>query len=316
MSGERVLTVGGNKASRRLSEFNLTPQDIYAFPAGTYFVDGNVSSTGNGTADHPYSTLAEAIAASNTSIGLAANRWWARRNKIYVCGDQEITENLTVFPEKCDVIGAGFDLDAMPRITGTHIIAAVATGKAYGTRFINCGFMDNAAGPVVHLVTSEMGCAFIGCNFWPLVTGSTHCIQLATGNAKFRMIDCRILLNVGDPTGAGIFAEGVKVSGVAQHDMEFRGNHIHATEGIHIEAGTGGYNGLIDNNVIRAAALTVNDASSLFVLTNNRLITDANPGEDALLGVVANKLLAANNKLTGITTMQNADYPFVNPSTS
>jgi len=50
----------------------------WANPTGAadYFVDGNVSATGDGTLQSPYSTIAEAIAASDISIALTANRWW------------------------------------------------------------------------------------------------------------------------------------------------------------------------------------------------------------------------------------------------
>lgn len=277
-----------------------------------YIVDGNKVTNGpdGKTFNKAYNTLSTAITASNTSILADKNRWWARRNRIFVCGDQEITEDLTVFPEKCDVIGFGFDLEAMPRITGHHIIAAQPTGKAYGTRFINCGFMNDDAGEHFHFLSDHMGIEFHGCIFWPLVTGSTHCIRLASSNRGFKMINSKIMTVAGGG-GAAIYAEGIKVEGTSQMDMDIKGNRIHATEGIHIIAGTGGYNSYIEDNTIRATALTINDVAGLGVITNNRLITAAEDGDAGVGGIVCNDLLAAGNKITFGTGGINVDYPVV-----
>jgi hypothetical protein len=96
---------------------NITPG---ANPTGAmdYFVDLNTSNaTADGLSwDTAFDTIAEAITASNASITLTANRWWARRNRIFVLGDG-IAESLTVLPEKCDVIGLGSDLYPFPRVT-------------------------------------------------------------------------------------------------------------------------------------------------------------------------------------------------------
>ncbi|KKL92436.1 hypothetical protein LCGC14_1884670, partial [marine sediment metagenome] len=81
-------------------------------PSGAqdYFVDLNVQTSGDGLGwDTAMALLSEAITASNVSIALTENRWWARRNRIFVQGDG-MTENLTVLPEKCDIIGVGSDL--------------------------------------------------------------------------------------------------------------------------------------------------------------------------------------------------------------
>jgi hypothetical protein len=94
--GERVVTLGASRATRPITDF-LMVEDYQGPKAGTYYVDLNVAATGKGSPDHPFATIAEAITASNASIGLAANRWWARRNRIFVCGDG-ITENLTILP--------------------------------------------------------------------------------------------------------------------------------------------------------------------------------------------------------------------------
>lgn len=294
---------------------------VFPNPYGAidYHVDGNVTTSGNGlgwgggegktSRNTPFKSLSEAIAASNITIARTANRWWARRNRIFCCGDQELTENLTVLPEKCDIIGVGFDVEAMPRVTGTHIMAGGGAGTAYGTRFFNMGFMENAGNEVFKLVTNGMAIEFYGCILWPLVTGSSHAIHLNDDNRGFKFIDSKIMLHAGSP-GAGIFAEGIKVDGTGQHDMEISDSFIHATEGIHITAGTQGYNGLIERNTIRATDLTINDVSGLFILTDNKLFTDADPTTDLSGAVVSTIALAANNRVSSTTgTERNAPYP-------
>lgn len=285
-----------------------------ANPSGAqdYFVDGNAGNTsGNGLSwDTPMKELPAAIAASNVSIVASTNRWWARRNRIFVLGDQEITDDLTIFPEKCDIIGVGFDIEPMPRITGHHIIAALATGKAYGTRLINLGWMCDDAGEHFHFVKDHMAIEFHGCKFWPLVTGSTHCIRLADNNRAFKMYDSQIYVHAASPS-VGIYAECVKVEGVGQHDQIYQGNFMHGTEGIHIVASTGGYNSFVDRNIIRATALTVNDAAGLAVLTDNRLITAVDCDTGFVNGVVSDANLAANNVLTHTGSDLSEHYPFI-----
>jgi len=279
MAWRENATFGSVNVLKQLNLYGSVFPNPYG--AQDYFVDGNAVTSGNGkgwggagNTNTPMNTLSEAITASNLTIVAAGNRWWARRNRIFCCGDQELTENLTIFPEKCDIIGVGFDVEAMPRITGDHTIAAVATGKARSTRWINCGFMAGSTGETFHLTTDHMGIEFHGCKFWPLVTGSTHAIRLADDNRGFKFIDSDIYEHAGAP-GTGIYAEGIKVEGNGQHDMVFRGGSIYATEGIHIVAATGGYNSICRDMIVRAVAITINDAASLLVIADTSLISDA-----------------------------------------
>jgi len=283
-------------------------------PAGAadYYVDGNVAFTGSGSLDEPFSTLAEAIAASNTSIQLRDNRWWARRNRIFACGDHEITEDLTVFPEKCDIIGFGYDVEAKPCLTGHHTIAAIATGYARGTRWFNWRFQNDNAGETFYLPTLSYACEWHGCDFEPLATGSTHAIRLVDDNRGFKMIGCRILQSVAGGIAAGVFAEGIKVEGNGQHDMIIAGNFMRATEGIHVIAGAANYNMIIDDNIIHSTAIAINDVASLAYVTNNNVITDADAdvaaGEQA---IVCNLSYANGNFVTGTGTgIKNAPFPF------
>lgn len=303
---ERVLTVGGNQASRSISDF-LQVTDYQGPKAGTYFVDLNVAATGGGSPDHPFATIAEAITASNASIGLAANRWWARRNRIFVCGDG-ISEDLTVLPEKCDIIGCGSDLYPFPRVTGHHIIALAKVGF----RSINMGWQNDAASDLFVIPAGCHGLQFLGGLMTPAVGGSTKAIEL-TDSACILIEGVRIQYNIG----GGIFAEGITVEGTIGHEITIKKCDIYATEGIHVAAANGTTGSIINDNDIYATALTINDESLLFRVTGNRLISAATVAlAGGAGGIVCNPLLASGNKIGGKDTVTNADYPFVISLTS
>lgn len=238
--------------------------------AEDYFVDGNRVSSGNGLSwDAAFATLAEAITASNTSIGLTANRWWARRNRIFVCGDQEIDEDLTVLPEKCDIIGVGTDLLPFPRILGNHTIAAATVG----VRFINCGFITQGTGDLLVLPASCHGFQMINCFMHPGTT-STKALEI-TSSAHVRILGNEITVGAGDMTK--IFGVGISIEGTTCHDTVIAGNRITATAGIAVvEAAAAAMGSRIEDNYIRATGLAIDDNSDDFQVINNRWITDIN----------------------------------------
>jgi len=272
--------------------------------AADYWVDGNVSATGDGSLNDPYLTLKEAITASNISIALTANRWWARRNRIFVMGDQEIDEDLTVGAEKCDIIGIGTDLHPFPRILGNHAFASKCTGM----RLINLGFISTGAGALIIIPDLQHGFQALGCHFWPKQTGTTHGIHII-GSSSWKIIGCRFLTS---SSGATLFAEGIKQEdGTGQgHDGEIFDNFIRATEGIHIESGCAptGQAARIDNNVIYATVLTVNDADDKSIITRNMLISDAVAASTGAGAITGNTALAAGNRLT-CSDHLNAPWP-------
>jgi len=286
----------------------------YANPTGAadYYVDGNVAATGAGTIDSPYSTLTEAIAASNVSIALTANRWWARRNRIFVIGD-DLDEDLVTLPEKCDVIGLGSD-DTIsgPKILGHHTIVA-AEDYSMGCRFINMGWLCDRSGALITIPAGCGGLQIIGGIMYPATGNSTIALSL-TDLADIVIDGLEIAYNAG----GGIFAEGIKILGTVSHKNKIRNMDIYATEGIHVAAANATYGGIIEKSNIYATALTINDESLLFRVINNRLITDATVNVAAgALGIVCNPLLASGNKLGGAAAgATNADYPYVNPLTS
>jgi hypothetical protein len=275
-----------------------------------YFVDGNVATTGDGLSwATAFLTLAEAITASNASIALAHNRWWARRNRIFVCGDQEIDEDLTILPEKCDVIGYGSDLYPFPRILGNHTIAATrpTAGSASACRFINCGFTDTDGTADVFAVPAGChGLQFIGCTFTPKAGGSAGKALEITNCAHVRIIDCNIV--VGDGSMTNIFASGISIEGTsAIHDLRIENCHITATEGITIANGTL-MGSLIRNNVIRATGECIDDDSDDVQVVGNMLISDAAAAETGAGVVDCNTSLAVGNRIT-CSDHLNAPWP-------
>jgi len=309
---ERIVGVGGVQPTRPITDFMMSWQVAGGYagpPAASYYVDANVSATGAGSASNPFKTLTEAITASNASIGSDANRWWARRNQIFVCGDYCLNEDLTILPEKCDVIGVGYDIYPFPRIIGNHNIAATrpGLGKANGCRFINMGFVDETGTTDVFATPASChGLSFLGCSFFPKSGGSTAKALEITNSAGVRIIDCLFTLTAG--AAANIFAEAISIEGTASiHDLEISGNRIYATQGIAIANGNT-YGSWITDNYIYASAITIKDSSAHCLIVNNRLISAANSTITGAGVITSADGMGAGNKLT-CGDDHNAEYP-------
>jgi hypothetical protein len=288
---ERILSVGGNKASRPISDFLLS-NEYWGPKGGTYYVDLNVAANGTGSPDHPFSTVAAAITASNSSIGSSTNRWWARRNRIFVCGDG-IDEDLTVLPEKCDIIGCGSDLVPYPRIIGHHTIAVAKVG----CRFINMGFTLDGTGVGITIPAGCHGFQILGGHMQPSNAGNTVGIQI-TDSALVR-IEGFDLYQSPATYGTGICAVGIAIAGTASnHQTVIKGCYINATEGIDVVESAPAYDSRIEDCIIHAVLLTIDDNSDQFAVINNRLITDADTGTSTV-GYDFNLKLAAGNIQTG-----------------
>ena len=268
---------------------------VFPNPSGAqdYYVDLNVSATGDGLGwGTAMSTIAEAIAASNTSIGLSANRWWARRNRIFVCGDG-ISEDLTVLPEKTDVIGVGADLYAFPRVTGHHVIAAAKVG----TRFINMGFQADGNVDIFAIPAGCYGLSFIECWFNPDMAGATKALEIGDC-AGARILNCNFQYGAGGPS---YIASAISLEGTVHHDFVIDGNVIYATAGIKVvEATANCFGSIISNNIIRAVALAIDDNSDDFMVVNNRWMTDIDT-TTSTAGYDFNLQLAAGNIQMGVT---------------
>lgn len=275
---------------------------IFPNPYGgqDYFVDGNRAASGDGTTwGQAYATLQEAIAASDVSIALTANRWWARRNRIFVCADA-LTANLVKFPTKCDVIGVGsYDGYTQPGIIGRHL----PVGESYGTRFFNIHFKGIAHASAIITITSvSSGMQFHGCTF-DATAGTLTSAILCTASPFLQVVDCDFM---------GTFATSFISFGTGEAGRaRILNNRMLgvAAKGIVCASGmTASWMPLIDGNILKATGLTIDDDSDLFFVTNNRLITDANIGTTTA-GYDFNLAFASGNILTGLNGIA-ASIPF------
>ena len=316
-NGNEVFTIGPGGAQ-------------FPNPTGAqdYFVDLNASSASSAVAmaahdltvdgtswSSAFQLIESAITASNASIALTANRWWARRNRIFVCGDG-IAEDLTILPEKCDVIGVGSDLYSFPRVIGVHNITATrpTAGKATACRFINMGFQATGTDDLFQIPAACHGLSFIGCTFTAATGANAKALEI-TDSAHVRIIGCDFLTAAGGVTG--IFARAVSLEGTASiHDFVATDNRIICAASAFVLA-AGELNGsLVARNYIKqhGADVAVNDASNECSFVDNRIIS--NQGSQAASSFATwNAKLAVNNICTG-DVVRNAPIPLVVPMTS
>jgi len=305
-----IAIAPGNRTRRAIrGVYDALDNDInsiyYPNPSGgeDYFVDGNVNSSGVGTSwDEAVASLSEAITLSNTSIGLSANRWWARRNRIFACGDQELVEGLTVLPEKCDVIGVGTDLYPFPRVVGNHVIAAATVG----VRFINMGFNSAANADLFDLPAGCHGLEFLGSVFTPSALGTPKALEINNA-ALVKIIGCRFVIDAVGPT---LFGQAIHFEGTIHQDCVVANNLIIGTIGFGVsEAGANCFGSVLDNNIIRATGLCVDDNSDDWIISDNRMMSEAagdGGGNDAV--VDCNLQLAVGNRIT-CSDHVNAPFP-------
>jgi len=272
--------------------------------AADYVVDLNVSATGSGSLAEPFSTIAEAITASNTSIGLTANRWWARRNRIFVMGDG-ITESLTVLPEKCDIIGMGSDLYPFPRIIGAHTIALAKVA----CRFINIGFQATGTGDLFVAPAGCHGLSFLDCVATPATAGNTKAFEI-TDSAHVRIQGTKIITSAG-AISTSIFAVGISIEGTASiHDFSISDNPmIFATAGVAVANGTAQGSDISRNTIRAVGGLCINDDSDDVACIDNRLIS-SNGGLVEAQICDWNPLLAVGNTVT-TDSARNAAIPTI-----
>jgi len=275
-------------------------QDI---SGSTYFVDGNFGSDGNTgkSWDKPYKTLAYAFSVSHANIASGASRW-ARRNTIYIAGDQ-FDEDLVAWPQKTDVIGVGsYDANIMPGIVGNH----VPVNSAYGTRFINVKFTGTAAeaSPIVTHTGVTAGATYLRCLF--TAAASTTSAILATA-CPTKTYGCRF---------EGSFDTSYISLGAGQgQGTEIIGNRMFnaAAAGIIVDSGfTSATGSVIQDNLIQAVGLCIDENSDLIYVVGNDCLSDVASTTTATLVEVidSNVALSLNNRIS-CGDLANAPYPVV-----
>jgi len=301
--GDRMVVADGGRVL-----FQTGAEIVFPNPYGAvdYYVDEQAALAGDGLSwATAMSTLAAAITASNVSIALAANT--ARRNRIFVSG-RSLTEDLTILPTQCDIIGMGFDAfgyDA-PLIIGNHAIAAATLG----CRFINCIFQDSDGTADLFVIPAlSHGIAFLGCKFIAKAAGSAGKALEITSCNNVRIEDCDFTVAAG--ALANIYALAISIEGTTTgQNLRILRNHITATLGISIvEATLATYGSLIADNVLYTAGIAIDDNSADCQVVNNRWMTDVDT-TTSTAGYDFNIQLAAGNIQMGTTGLGDS-VPFV-----
>lgn len=265
IDGRTIKLRDGRMYSTTVMEPFNAPSDNSIF-----YVDGNRSNTGDGkTWQSAFKTLAEGLLAAHTYQGTSANRAWAHRATVYVCGD-DLDEDLTLLSEKTDVVGVGSaNSRSGPRLYGNHVIQASATDNYNGCRFYNFSFQPQAAGITWDIPTGHHGIGWTNC-VWEWAAASTTGIRI-TACQDTLIQGCRFTKG----SGTGYSTAAISIATGASSQTQILDNYIDANIGITIHAGTTGEGNLIQGNTIIAVGLTIDDNSDLWYVVDNRCISEA-----------------------------------------
>lgn len=261
-----------------------------------YFVDGNRSDdSGDGTTwETAFQYLATGLAASHDYISAAANRAWASRNRIYVIGDA-ITENLTKFSEKTDIIGVGStNQHPRTRIIGTHVLEAITADTYHGCVWHNIEFYGTGGGIIMDIPADQNGQSFHNCVF-SAFAAATIGIR-AVESHDMNIVNCRFGPNT---SGVGFSTAAIQINAGSVTNFLLQDCRI-KTAGIGLDFNpTSGQaiNCWATANDIYATGQTIDDESTNLFVTNNNLISAASEGTGS--SWTFNIALAANNVSTG-----------------
>lgn len=265
-----------------------------------YIVDDNVSASGLGKSwglneKRPLKTFKEAVSASNISIASTSNRWWNRRNRIFVSGGPFV-EDLTQLPTKCEVIGVGsYDAFTQGAITGHHSNLL----EAYGTVWYNMHFKAKAvASPIFTLAgaTGASGQQFKKCTF-DATAGTVTSAILSTAMPFLQVIDCIM---------RGAFATSYITFGTGEAGgARIVGNEMEGSLGTGIALGSGttaSWKMKAIRNFIQSVGLPIDDdaasGAGILYTIDNRWITDIDCATYTA-GFDLNLLRASGNIQTG-----------------
>lgn len=274
----------------------ITPNPSYGVD---YKVDGNSGDTLANGADglswgNAFSTFAEAVTASNLTIVTSPHETgagFAARNTIVLKGDT-LAEDITILPNKCDVIGVGsHDSNPMATLEGDHTIDA---GAYIGTRFFNMRFLHkNAAGDIFTVPTTTGGLAFIGCVFDAHQATKAGGALVITASLAFKVIGCRFI---------GAYSDAVIELGAgAMADMLIQGNYIEgADKGIEVNASytSGQWKSWIIGNYFHTTLACIDENSDVIPLIDNRGVTLAAKGASLAGAVDGNANLSMGNRFS------------------
>jgi hypothetical protein len=281
-----------------------------AFAVGAnnvYYVDGNIGVSGDGTSwEQAISTLAAAITLSNASIA-SGKFGWAARNVIFARGDT-LTENLTVLPNKCDVIGCG-SYDETPTV-GIRGIHPIGSGAYMGTRFINCFFdTAGAGGNIFTFPATTSGVSFLNCTFDAKGSTKAGSAIVASGLCQLTIKDCRFI---------GAYTDSVIELLTGEfNDLLVQGNIVQGADvGIEVVAATTSEGaGYIVDNYVCTTGVGIKDSSGIMYVINNRVVTGAAKGTGGAGAIVDGAYKSVGN-MVACSDLENADVPALGSLTS
>lgn len=267
-------------------------QDI---SGNTWFVDGNMGNDGNEGIEwnEAFKTLAYAFSVSHADIARSDQKHWARRNTIYIAGDQ-FEETLIAFPQKTDIIGLGSDSGfPMAGIKGNH----APVNSAMGVRLFNIHFIPKTAAPIVTLVSTSGNVEFHGVNLD--ASGDAIATTAITSTACARLIveDSQI---GGVGSGTSFSTSAISLGNGAAMQTVIARNRIYSSgDGIVVGSTRSGGDSWIIGNFIKSTTICINDPSSTFHIWNNRGASVADDGTAGAGNVVGNVKLSGDNVFAG-----------------
>ena len=294
---DRLVSIGGQASYSIASILGMVSPLNYGV---NYYVDGNASASGQGNSwESPYNSLIEALAASHAEIAVSASRHWAKRNAIWVIGD-DIEEDLDLLAQKTDIIGCGSsDPYAMACVRGNHV--PITAGM--GCRLINMRFRPAASEDLFTLGSGLGGLGFLGCLFDAHYSTFTAGSAIDTTGAQF--------LTINGNEFVGAFSENYIDVGAGRVDqMRIVGNIMlgSAVNGIMVTGTTTVVQsrlGLISKNTIYCPGITIDDGDNdTFIVTDNDCVSDAATGTAS---IDCDIRWAARNHITDAT--KSGPYP-------
>jgi len=271
-----------------------------------YYCDGNYgsdSNSGTGSWDNAFKTLSVALAASNADIASRAEGW-AARNVIYCKGDA-FDEDLVLLAQKTDVVGVGsYNANQKAGLIGNHVPTGATA--SYGTRFFNFFFQGNAAGGDLWTLDATVAnLEFHNCTFFAgSATAATGAI-INTGSDFMGVYNCDFMGRFSDAVIEFAAGDGFRGCRIVGNHIEGANNGIELHASTTPSAGATLVNGLVADNIIDVANITIDDNADIARCVNNILISA--DGTSLAAAIDVNVAICANNYL--VSTTLNQLYP-------
>lgn len=241
---------------------SLEADNVESRPSRTYYVDKSKTTSGAGSSwNNAFTTIQEAITASNATIDWSATPWLVD-NYIYVAPGV-YAENLTP-AYSCHIIGMGvLGTDTATEIHPTSGSALAGTGL--GLHLKNLWFECETAVPVIDFGICN-NTLIENCVIARGIAGlATH--GISTENATHLQV-----YNCSFESGVTPLTHGIYAAGGADkyfHNCRIIGNVIFAGIGLYIDANCTGSQAVIAHNIIDATTIGIDDDSDDCMIVGN-----------------------------------------------